>query len=81
MRTYDVRHPSFCFSQAGAQCDTAIWIASSSAPKDYSRHVHFMGISHVSELMSFLYTLPSYLEENPKVLGDPLILFVWVWFG
>jgi len=81
MRTYEVRHPSFYFSQAGAHCDAAIWTASSSAPKDYSRHVHFMGISHVSELMSFLYTLPSYLQENPKVFGDPLILFVLVRFG
>ncbi|KAF9652649.1 hypothetical protein BDM02DRAFT_2549172 [Thelephora ganbajun] len=41
--------------------------SSSSVPKDYSRHVHLMEISHVAELMSSLYTLPSYLQENPKV--------------
>jgi len=40
---------------------------SSSVPKDYSRHIHLLGISQVTELMSFLYTLPSYLQENPKV--------------
>ena len=71
--------PVFLLSQAGAHCDTVI--ASSSAPKDYSRHIHFMGISNVAELMSFLYTLPSYLQENPKVLGDPLISFIGVQFG
>jgi len=41
--------------------------SSSSVPKDYSRHVHLMRTSQVAELMSFLYTLPSYLQENPKV--------------
>jgi hypothetical protein len=35
-----------------------------------------MGISHVAELMSFLYTLPSYLQENPKVFENALIIFV-----
>lgn len=33
-----------------------------------------MGMSHVAELMSFLYTLPSYLQENPKVPGNALII-------
>lgn len=68
------------FSRAGAHCDTAVWTASLSVPKDHSRHVHLMAISHVAELMSFLNTLPSYLQENPKVLGNPLIIFARVWF-
>ena len=40
-----------------------------------------MGISHVAELMPFLYTLPSYLQENPKVLGNALITLARVRFG
>jgi len=41
--------------------------SSSSVPKDYSRHIHLVAISQVAELMSFLHTLPSYLQENPKI--------------
>lgn len=69
------------FSRAGAHCDTAFWTASQSVGKDYSRHVHLMAISHVAELMAFLNTLPSYLQENPKVLGNALIIFARVRFG
>jgi len=82
MRSYDVRQPSGrSLSRAGAHCDTAIWTASSSIPQDYSRHVHLMEISHVAELMSFLNTLPSYLQENPKVLWNALIMLAQVRFG
>jgi RAD51-like protein 2 len=71
----------YSLSRVGAHCDTAISTASSSVPQDYSRHVHLMAISQVTELMSFLYTLPSYLQENPKVLGNALIILARVLFG
>lgn len=72
---------SIRFSRAGAHCDTAVWTGSSSVPKDYSRHIHLLGISQVTELMSFLYTLPSYLQENPKVDENALIILTRVLFG
>jgi hypothetical protein len=72
---------AYSFSRVGAHCDTADWTAASSVPKDHSRHVHLVGISQVAELMSFLYTLPSYLQENPKVLGNALIIVARVLFG
>ena len=68
------------FSRAGAHCDTVFWTASQSVIEDYSRHVHLMAISHVAELMAFFNTLPSYLQENPKVVGNALIIFAQVRF-
>ena len=81
MRTCDVRQPSVCSLKPGHTVTPQSSVASSSTPDDYSRHVHFMGISHAAQLMSFLYTLPSYLQENPKVLKSASIVFILVRFG